>query len=279
MALIKIPAIYTVRRGSYASWDYSNPILLEGEMGLISSGQDEGKYKVGDGVTHWNDLPYTIGADGKAATITIVSTTTVNHDVPASVINDGDSNKVLLKFNIPRGEPGIVVPDITALAEKMVLEDDDLFYIYDDQASALKKIKVSTIGILDMQDDIQDLKDLKNYIIDMQPDYDSYDPVNKITANDGIWTSDAYGYVRVSLIGTAVLHWVQYRKNGLAIISFTTSSNFGASERIIKVVPGDKIQLSGQSAQAVWSVNPFTTTGYWCGCYFVPPKFVKIPVV
>ena len=43
------------RRGTAAAWQSANPILSNGEMGYES---DTTWTKRGDGVTHWNDLPY-----------------------------------------------------------------------------------------------------------------------------------------------------------------------------------------------------------------------------
>lgn len=43
------------RRGSAAEWEASNPILGDGELGFVYATWD---FKVGDGVTNWNDLPY-----------------------------------------------------------------------------------------------------------------------------------------------------------------------------------------------------------------------------
>lgn len=50
-------AEYTLKykRGTLAEWVDKNPVLSEGEPGYEI---DSGKSKVGDGVTHWNDLPY-----------------------------------------------------------------------------------------------------------------------------------------------------------------------------------------------------------------------------
>lgn len=45
-----------LRRGSSAQWASSNPILAQGEAGVEL---DTGNIKIGDGVTHWNSLPYT----------------------------------------------------------------------------------------------------------------------------------------------------------------------------------------------------------------------------
>jgi hypothetical protein len=43
------------RRDTEARWEAANPVLAEGELGIIT---DTKGYKIGDGVTAWNDLPY-----------------------------------------------------------------------------------------------------------------------------------------------------------------------------------------------------------------------------
>jgi hypothetical protein len=43
------------RRGDTTEWTSVNPILAEGEPGYE---KDTGKFKVGNGVDYWNDLPY-----------------------------------------------------------------------------------------------------------------------------------------------------------------------------------------------------------------------------
>jgi hypothetical protein len=43
------------RRGTAAQWANKNPLLAQGEPGVEL---DTEKFKVGDGVTLWNSLPY-----------------------------------------------------------------------------------------------------------------------------------------------------------------------------------------------------------------------------
>lgn len=54
------------RRGTAYEWSTVNPILDEGELGVEvpDSGIGTGlcKFKIGDGVTKWNDLPYAFDA-------------------------------------------------------------------------------------------------------------------------------------------------------------------------------------------------------------------------
>jgi hypothetical protein len=45
------------RRGTQAQWTAENPVLEEGEMGLV---MDVGRFKVGNGTDDWDTLPYWI---------------------------------------------------------------------------------------------------------------------------------------------------------------------------------------------------------------------------
>lgn len=44
-----------LRRDTSANWTSNNPILAEGELGVVT---DTYNYKIGDGATAWNSLPY-----------------------------------------------------------------------------------------------------------------------------------------------------------------------------------------------------------------------------
>ena len=49
------------RRGTYAEWNSADPVLASGEFALqtdASTGIAAGSFKVGDGSTVWNSLPY-----------------------------------------------------------------------------------------------------------------------------------------------------------------------------------------------------------------------------
>lgn len=50
---------FKLKRGTAARWAELNPILEQGEPGFV---YDQNRLKIGDGKTHWNDLPY---IDGK----------------------------------------------------------------------------------------------------------------------------------------------------------------------------------------------------------------------
>ena len=50
-----------IRRGSAAQWAAANPILAEGELAVEL---DTEKFKIGNGINHWLDLPYATGIPG-----------------------------------------------------------------------------------------------------------------------------------------------------------------------------------------------------------------------
>lgn len=61
MATKIIKAQMMQRRDTAANWTANNPVLLDGELGIVTD--QPNSYKVGDGSTAWNDLPLR-GFDG-----------------------------------------------------------------------------------------------------------------------------------------------------------------------------------------------------------------------
>ena len=49
---------FQLKRGTAARWAEVNPLLAAGEPGFV---YDQYRLKIGDGKTHWNDLPYIDG--------------------------------------------------------------------------------------------------------------------------------------------------------------------------------------------------------------------------
>lgn len=49
-----------IRRGKAAFWESENPILHDGEPGYE---KDTRRLKIGDGSTHWRELPYSAGGE------------------------------------------------------------------------------------------------------------------------------------------------------------------------------------------------------------------------
>lgn len=56
-----MPIQIQFRRGTYAQWSSSNPVLADGEFALqtdAGGGQAAGQFKIGDGTTAWSSLAY-----------------------------------------------------------------------------------------------------------------------------------------------------------------------------------------------------------------------------
>lgn len=56
--------VFQPKRKTAAEWESENPILRDGEFGVVTDGSDGEWLKVGDGVTVWNSLPYKKGPKG-----------------------------------------------------------------------------------------------------------------------------------------------------------------------------------------------------------------------
>ena len=56
--------VFQPKRKTAVEWESENPILRDGEFGVVTDGSDGEWLKVGDGVTAWNSLPYKKGPKG-----------------------------------------------------------------------------------------------------------------------------------------------------------------------------------------------------------------------
>lgn len=56
--------VFQPKRKTKAEWESENPILRDGEFGVVRDGADGEWLKVGDGITAWNSLPYKKGPKG-----------------------------------------------------------------------------------------------------------------------------------------------------------------------------------------------------------------------
>lgn len=108
---------YQLRRGTAAVWEKNNPILNYGEPGFE---KDTYRLKIGDGVTHWVDLPYIGG-----------------NDIEYSVSPDG--NSLILNKNNEMMLYGFEDAEINQIPVKG--EDGRLIWVTIDPASLTGKIE------------------------------------------------------------------------------------------------------------------------------------------
>jgi hypothetical protein len=71
------------RRGVFHDWAIKNPILGVGEQGFEIDTQ---RYKMGDGIRRWNDLPYFVN-EGATLDFIVESITTVVEPVVAEKVD------------------------------------------------------------------------------------------------------------------------------------------------------------------------------------------------
>jgi hypothetical protein len=118
-----MPVHIQLRRGSALDWYNTNPVIAEGELCVEL---DTRKFKIGDGATHWRDLPYSTGIKGDtgtAATITLGEILTGSPGSSVVISNTGTFYDAVLNFTIPRGDKGdtgtqinkvIDIPDVNS---------------------------------------------------------------------------------------------------------------------------------------------------------------------
>lgn len=99
---------FQFRRGTAALWSSTNPILLSGELGLET---DTKFFKIGDGTTPWNMLPYggIQGTPGEASQTIVGATTVINPNQNPSVTDADAGPNADLRFSLPRAREISVV--------------------------------------------------------------------------------------------------------------------------------------------------------------------------
>jgi hypothetical protein len=83
---------FRLKRGNKDRWEEVNPILQSGEPGFVL---DENRLKIGDGVTPWNDLPYT----GESNVFSGVSTKDFPEEGQSWTIYKSEKEKKLYQWN------------------------------------------------------------------------------------------------------------------------------------------------------------------------------------
>lgn len=97
------------RRDTSANWSSTNPVLAQGELGLVT---DTGQYKIGDGSTAWNSLTYS-ELTGTFDSIPLNNTTDPAAPVGGIIVySKAVANRSLPKFIGPSGLDSVIQPAI-----------------------------------------------------------------------------------------------------------------------------------------------------------------------
>lgn len=134
MALKIIRAQMKQRRDTAANWAANNPVLLEGELGLVLDHPNS--YKVGDGSTPWNSLPLR-GFDGNIVQELGDSSTSVISQAGISGLIAEQNAKLAqlsqeLQTIIDNGLTFVVKPHIdkVVMTETIATLEPDKFYLF-----------------------------------------------------------------------------------------------------------------------------------------------------
>lgn len=126
-----------LRRGTALQWSTVNPILAIGEMALEL---DSHQFKLGNGVDHWNDLPYggVAGASGnplKVEMITVTPLMITNGQLTLAQSNASPSETLLFidggviqKYGIDFSVAGNVL-SWTGLGLETIISSNDVLII------------------------------------------------------------------------------------------------------------------------------------------------------
>lgn len=87
-----------MRRDSSANWTYVNPILSSGEPGYDTTGH---LFKIGDGVTHWNDLPYMTSVVVAGTNVTVQTNWPNNFLINSTATGTGGGTVTSVNVVIP----------------------------------------------------------------------------------------------------------------------------------------------------------------------------------
>lgn len=79
-----------LRRGTEASWEAANPVLVAGEPGFVT---DLNRLKIGDGVTAWNDLDYVTSESYSLITTVFNNTGNIIPKMTVIYINGGQGDQ------------------------------------------------------------------------------------------------------------------------------------------------------------------------------------------
>lgn len=88
-----INTTFRLKRGTAVRWSEVNPILDQGEPGFVL---DENRLKIGDGIHHWNDLPYLEGESEIFSASTKQDFPTIGKE---TVIYKAEKEKKLYQWN------------------------------------------------------------------------------------------------------------------------------------------------------------------------------------
>lgn len=188
------------RHDTAARWQQYNPILAEGELGIITDGAKG--YKIGDGVTRWNDLPFPANPANVVQETGDSESAVMSQKAVTTIFSELDSKQIKIKlFGRPTSDSNPNIGDVyyitdlnsehyKTLRKRVGIKDggyvfetvpfyDDSIYIYNnelyiwngeelvkDTESLSKELSELNAGIVKCER-IKDLQELSDYYFNL----------------------------------------------------------------------------------------------------------------
>jgi hypothetical protein len=219
---------YTIlfRRGTDDQWTQANPLLNLGELGFVT---DTKRFKIGDGLTNWNSLPYSVATlvDGKIPLDQIPDTSKITVSSVSSiaqrnslVVQSGDiaivaEEEKTYAYNGTAWVELLTSPDLSGIATEQYVDDSidnlnlsqyqslqDVNDIVDSAIDDADLEQYATIVYVDQTISDLDLPDSELFQVDYQDQSILYG--NDIPHIGNNSASQIYSYVGVTGVGDGI---------------------------------------------------------------------------
>ena len=215
------------RRGTAEQWELANPVLAAGEIGLET---DYNKFKIGDGISHWDDLPYFLDENGFGGSLDdYVPLSTVGQALGVASLDSSGQVPLSQLGNAPD-------PDLSAYATTQYVDDaiEGVVGLAPEQLNTLSEIADA-------------LGDNANFFSDIATDISDAEAAAVATANaytdnaiSAIPPVDLTGYATEAYVDDAISDIPPVDLTGYATESYVNT----AIENVVGLAPEDLNTLS-----------------------------------
>lgn len=122
-----------MRSDTEDKWQANDPLLMMGELGLTTDGENKGRFKVGDGATAWSGLPYYGGGSGPSGDQYVTIEMLENGEVALPVATETRAGGIISSMgtNSIYVNPTTGAASVAALSVSKLSQDDGVILVLD----------------------------------------------------------------------------------------------------------------------------------------------------